>query len=57
MGVPSASMVMITHCHLTTFNLAIAHYYVGMMFLVTVDAHSKWIDTDIADTVTSSGTI
>ena len=29
----------------------------GKMFLVTVDAHSKWIEADIADTATSTGTI
>ena len=31
--------------------------FMGKMFLVTVDAHSKWIEADIADTATSTGTI
>ena len=29
----------------------------GRMFLVTVDAHFKWIEADIVDTATSTGTI
>ena len=29
----------------------------GKMILVTVDAHSRWIEADIADTATSTGTI
>ena len=27
------------------------------MFLVTVDAHSKWIEADVVDSATSTGTI
>ena len=29
----------------------------GRMFLVTVDAQFKWIEADIIDTTTSTGTI
>ena len=31
--------------------------YAGKMFLVTVDAHSKWIEADVVDNATSTGTI
>ena len=31
--------------------------FLGKMFLVTVDAHSKWIEGDIVDSATSMGTI
>ena len=31
--------------------------FLGKMFLVTVDAHSKWIEADIVDSATSTGTI
>ena len=29
----------------------------GKMFLITVDAHSKWLEAQVVDTLTSSGTI
>ena len=31
--------------------------FLGKMFLVTVDAHSKWIEADVVDSATSTGTI
>ena len=34
-----------------------AGLFVDKMFLVIVDAHSKWIEADIVDNTTSTGTI
>ena len=31
--------------------------FLGKMFLVTVDAHSKWIEANVVDSATSTGTI
>ena len=31
--------------------------FLGKMFLVTVDAHSQWIEADMVDNATSTGTI
>ena len=31
--------------------------FMGKMFLITVDAHSKWLEVQVVDTPTSTGTI
>ena len=38
-------------------NIDYAGPFLGKMFLITMDAHSKWIEADIVDNATSTGTI